>query len=83
MQKIILRKGSEMFDYWTEPPIDPILKVYIFNYTNINDVLNGDTKIIKLNEVGPYVYRERVVKTELEIDGHKISFRVSFEYFEK
>lgn len=77
LQKIILRNGSEMFEYWTVPPIDPIIRVYVFNYTNIFKVLDGVDKLIKLKEVGPYVYRERTVKTGLSIDGDKISFSVS------
>jgi scavenger receptor class B, member 1 len=74
---VILRNGSEMFDYWTKPPLDPIIKVYVFNYTNILKVLDGVDKLIKLEEVGPFVYRERIEKIELKIEGEKISFVVS------
>lgn len=76
LQKVILRNGSEMLDFWTNPPIDPILKIYVFNYTNIADVIRGDEKVIKLQEVGPYVYRERIVKTGLTFEGHKITYFV-------
>lgn len=65
-----------MLEYWTKPPFDPLLKVYVFNYTNIFDVLNGNETIIKLKEVGPYVYHERVEKTGLKFDGHEITFYV-------
>jgi hypothetical protein len=70
-----------MFDYWTKPPIDPIIKVYVFNYTNILKVMNGVDKLIKLEEVGPFIYRERVEKTEVVIEGDKISFSVSRDHF--
>lgn len=65
-----------MLTYWVKPPIDPVLKIYVFNYTNIADVLNGVDKRIKLEEIGPYVYRERVEKTGLRFEGHRITFYV-------
>jgi hypothetical protein len=66
-----------MLDYWISPPFDPIVKVYVFNYTNIVDVLSGVEKKIKVEEVGPYVYTERIVKTGLIIEDDKITYRVS------
>lgn len=76
-QKIILRNGSEMFEYWTNPPIDPIIKVYVFNYTNILEIANGVDELIRLEEVGPWTYSERVVKTGLIYEGGKVTFKVS------
>lgn len=66
-----------MLNYWTAPPIDPLIKVYVFNYTNIFEVENGIDELIRVEEVGPYVYRERIVKTHLVFDDDKITFRVS------
>lgn len=65
-----------MFEYWTKPPIDPIIRAYVFNYTNIFKVLDGVDKLIELEEVGPYVYREQTLKTGLKIEGDLISFMV-------
>lgn len=65
-----------MLDYWITPPIHPIIKIYIFNYTNANNVTKGVDKLIRLKEVGPYVYRERIEKTGLSFEGHKITFYV-------
>lgn len=67
-----------MLDYWIKPPIDPILKIYVFNYTNIVDVLSGLEKRIKVEELGPYIYRERIEKTGLTYEGHRITFHVRF-----
>lgn len=78
LQKVILRNGSEMFEYWTKPPLDPIIRAYVFNYTNIFKVLDGVDTIIELEEVGPYVYREQTLKTDVKIEGDLISFRVNF-----
>lgn len=65
-----------MLDYWTHPPLDPIIKIYVFNYSNIDAVENGVDKLIKLSEVGPFVYRERTEKTGLKFEGHKITYYV-------
>lgn len=66
-----------MFEYWTTPPIDPIIKVYVFNYSNIADVESGVDKRIRVEEIGPYVYRERIIKTGLKYEGDKVTFNVS------
>jgi CD36 family len=77
LQRVLLKEGSEMLDYYVNPPIDPIIKVYVFNYTNIDDVLSGLQRKMKVKEVGPYFYRERVVKTSLTTENDKITFFVS------
>ena len=69
-----------MLDYWVNPPIEPIVRVYVFNYTNIDKVLSGAEKKIKVKEIGPYVYREHVMKIRLDIKDDKISYFVSLQY---
>lgn len=46
-----------MFNLWENPPLDVYLKVYIFNVTNADSFLAGSDKKLKVEEVGPYVYR--------------------------
>jgi hypothetical protein len=41
---------------WTAPPVQPLMGVYLFNYTNIKEFEEGKEKL-KVQEVGPYVYR--------------------------
>ncbi|CRL07871.1 CLUMA_CG021030, isoform A [Clunio marinus] len=74
IEKIVLYNNSEMLEYWAHPPVDIIIKVHVFNYTNIFQVLNGTEKKIKLDEVGPYVYREHIEKTQLVFEDNKITF---------
>ena len=53
-----------MLSTWLNPPIEPLMKVYVFNINNPPEVLEGaepDTQ-----ELGPYVYRsslEREITT--------------------
>lgn len=66
-------------EWWQDSPIQPLIKVYIYNYTNIDDYLNGRAKKMQITEVGPYVYKEFGQRVHLTFhDEHKITFYVSF-----
>jgi len=56
LQKIILSEGGEIYEIWREPPVELYLKVYLFNVTNRDAFLEGREKL-RVEEVGPYVYR--------------------------
>lgn len=78
MQNLVLKNGSRTLEWWVEPPIEPLIKVHVFNYTNIDRYMKGQDDKIKLNDVGPYVYREIVQRVNLEFtEDHKITFQVS------
>lgn len=65
-------------EWWQKSPIQPLLKIHIFNYTNIDDFLSGRDKKIKLQDVGPYVYKEFGSRVNLEFtEDNKITFNVS------
>lgn len=52
-----------------------MLQIHIFNYTNIDRFLQGKDDKIKLQDVGPYVYREQGEKVNLVFhDDHKITY---------
>lgn len=64
-------------EWWMESPIQPLLKMYIFNYSNIDDyLLNPRNKKIKVEQVGPYVYKEFGTRVNLKFDEQKITFNV-------
>ncbi|XP_059483274.1 lysosome membrane protein 2-like [Neocloeon triangulifer] len=54
---LTMSEGSFIFKLWLKPPVPVFLKVYIFNVTNADEFLKGGVKL-KLEQVGPYVYRE-------------------------
>lgn len=73
----MLKNNSDILEWWLRPPIDPIVKVYVFNYTNIDSFLNGsDTKIF-VDEIGPYSYREHIEKVNVRFNDDQITFHVS------
>uniref|UniRef100_A0A224XN62 Scavenger receptor class B member 1 n=2 Tax=Triatominae TaxID=70999 RepID=A0A224XN62_9HEMI len=62
--QITLREGGHVFEMWKKPPVEPVMRVYVYNVTNADDFLNNGEKPI-LDELGPYVYVERWEKVNL------------------
>lgn len=50
-----MKNGTEQWKIFEEIPFPFIFKVYMFNITNFQEVLQGAKPICK--EVGPYVYK--------------------------
>ncbi|XP_061381454.1 scavenger receptor class B member 1-like isoform X1 [Danaus plexippus] len=56
--KVVMSDGGEIFEMWRKPQVELYAKIYLFNITNSHEYMSGvDTKL-KVQEVGPYVYRE-------------------------
>ncbi|XP_023934291.1 protein croquemort isoform X2 [Bicyclus anynana] len=55
---MILRNGSTSFDIWKALPIPIYMECFLFNITNVEDILAGKNVSIELKEMGPYVFRE-------------------------
>lgn len=53
---MILSNDGELLKLWMTPNVNLIVSLYIFNITNKEGFLNGNEKL-KLQEVGPYVYK--------------------------
>ena len=59
-----------------------LLKVHIFNYTNIDRYLAGKENKIVVKDVGPFVYREHTKKVETSFnDNFTITFKVRLYIF--
>lgn len=57
MQKLIFSDGGEIFSLWQNPPVNLYLKIYLFNVTNAEAFMAGDDAKMKVEQIGPYVYR--------------------------
>ncbi|XP_072758541.1 scavenger receptor class B member 1 [Anoplolepis gracilipes] len=53
-----LRNGSHVFEFWQHPPIQVEYRIRVFNYTNVKEFEAGMVKKLRVQELGPYVYRE-------------------------
>nr|CAH7728595.1 unnamed protein product [Callosobruchus chinensis] len=56
--KLIFEEGGEIFELWRAPPVELYLRVHLWNVTNRDEYLSGQDDKLKIQEVGPYVYRE-------------------------
>lgn len=54
--QVVLRPGGQSYGWWSKPPVEPKIKVYVYNVTNADEFLNNGSKPI-LEELGPYVYK--------------------------
>ncbi|XP_019869131.1 scavenger receptor class B member 1 isoform X2 [Aethina tumida] len=65
LQNLKLWNGSLSFQYWQKPGVIRLTKVYIFNVTNPDTFLNDGEKP-RLQEIGPFVYREEMEKVNIK-----------------
>lgn len=72
--QVVLRPGGQSFGWWSKPPVEPKIRVYVYNVTNADEFLNNGSKPI-LDELGPYVYKEKWEKVNIvENDNGTLSF---------
>ncbi len=54
-KELALTQDTHMLRLWSDPPLTPKLKIFIFNVTNPDEILAGKVPVVE--ELGPYVYR--------------------------
>ncbi|XP_049838512.1 lysosome membrane protein 2-like [Schistocerca gregaria] len=79
---LILRNGSTAFDSWQNPPVHPLMRIRIFNYTNLQAYMDGEDEKLLVKEVGPYVFREISKKTDIKFGDNDttITYRLNNTY---
>ncbi|EZA60923.1 hypothetical protein DMN91_008241 [Ooceraea biroi] len=60
-----LRNGTQAFDWWQQPPFEFTFKVYVFNYTNVDDFEAGRASKLHVQELGPYIYNEKASRVNV------------------
>lgn len=55
-KQLVLKKGSEAYDNWNNPPTPVYMQFYLFNYTNTDDVVSKSA-IPEVQQLGPYSYK--------------------------
>ncbi|XP_060534329.1 scavenger receptor class B member 1-like isoform X2 [Cylas formicarius] len=59
-QRIKMIPGFPAYEWWLHPPDEVLMKVYVFNVTNSERFLNGTDKKLRIKEIGPLIYREKL-----------------------
>lgn len=65
-KELALKQGTDAYDRWVTLPIDLDMKLYIFNVTNKEEIMKGAKP--KLQELGPYVYKQHRHKVDIKYD---------------
>lgn len=67
LSNLELRNGTLSFLFWQKPPVNLEIKIYVFNYTNVREFESGNATKLKVEEVGPFIYRENLSRMNVEI----------------
>ncbi|XP_062502833.1 lysosome membrane protein 2-like isoform X1 [Corticium candelabrum] len=76
---VVLRPGSKGFDEWKTPGSTVYYKVYFFNVTNPDHVITGSKPLLSV--VGPYVYRDVRVKTNITFSDNQTVLQYKLHSF--
>ncbi|KAK9506506.1 hypothetical protein O3M35_008431 [Rhynocoris fuscipes] len=68
IQQVTIKENGTFYKLWLNPKVGVIVRVYPFNYTNMEAIISGK-EIPKVQEVGPYAFREDSIKTNVEFSG--------------
>ncbi|XP_050678266.1 lysosome membrane protein 2-like [Leptidea sinapis] len=60
-EKLNMREGLPPYEWWSDPPDELLMRIYIFNVTNHDRFLNGLDAKINVEEIGPIVYLEKLL----------------------
>lgn len=71
LSNLELRNGTPTFLMWQRPPVGLRVNVYVFNYTNVHEFESGNASKLKVQEVGPFVYRENISRTNVRLDENR------------
>jgi scavenger receptor class B, member 1 len=77
-QSFALRSGSRSYSEWKKPTAPIFLDIYLFNWTNPEDIRNQSSKPI-FNQIGPYRFRE--FRDKMSITFNENNATVSYRKF--
>ncbi|XP_014254400.1 scavenger receptor class B member 1-like [Cimex lectularius] len=70
LQRLKVINGTRIYDIWKQPDAYSLAYVYPFNYTNIDRLNKGEK--LKVEELGPYVFEERMHKENVVFQSDKL-----------
>ncbi|XP_073953058.1 scavenger receptor class B member 1-like [Choristoneura fumiferana] len=69
--KMEMRDGSYVMHMWENPTYQLFSEVWIFNYTNVPEYLDGTAKKLRVEEVGPFIFQESRTNENVTVDKEK------------
>jgi len=75
LQQLVLKNGTINYENWVETPIPMYFAVYMFNWTNSDQVREWRTVKPHFDELGPYVFLEKHYRRNVEFhDNNMVTF---------
>ncbi|KAH9628762.1 hypothetical protein HF086_005387 [Spodoptera exigua] len=68
LEKLNMRPGMPPYEWWSDPPDEVKLRVYVFNVTNHERFLLGLDHKLNVEEVGPVVYLEKLLHSNVRFN---------------
>ncbi|KAK7866497.1 hypothetical protein R5R35_014361 [Gryllus longicercus] len=56
--QITIRNDTPAYQKWAKSEVTSLLRYWIFNYTNVAEFMAGDDAKLRVQDVGPYTFRE-------------------------
>ncbi|CAG9862241.1 unnamed protein product [Phyllotreta striolata] len=73
--QMVLKPDNSAYNMWVKNPVPVSLTLYMFNWTNPEEVYNKSSKP-RFEQLGPYVYRETKEKTDIVWnDNNTVTFK--------
>ncbi|XP_063632608.1 scavenger receptor class B member 1-like [Cydia splendana] len=82
LSNMVIRNNSMAFSLWRAPTVQPLMKVHLFNYTNWERVRDGYDRKLHVEDVGPFVYSQKVERVNIKFEKDWLSYqeRNTFRY---
>lgn len=80
LENLKLEYNSKAAEWWENPPINPLLKVHVFNYTNVEEFMAGVDEKLNVVDLGPYVYLETSKKQNVTHNHTTITYKEHRSY---
>lgn len=76
LSKLVISNESEAYQDWVSPT-PTRFHIYIFNYTNVENVEAGYDDKLNVNELGPFIYEDRMERVNVKFsdDGNTVKFQ--------
>lgn len=78
--QIVLYNDSKNLEMWQNPSTKLLFKVYVFNYTNVNDYEAYRADRLRVEELGPYVYEETKSRVNVEVHENTVTYQEKKSY---
>ncbi|XP_030764300.1 scavenger receptor class B member 1-like isoform X2 [Sitophilus oryzae] len=74
---LVITDEAPTYEMWRSPTVKPYIKIYIFNYTNVERYEMRKDKKLHVEEIGPYVYYEKLERVNVRFN--KVDGTVSYQ----